>query len=153
MSRFNYKNFYNHHVEIFEKYSFVNSFNIEKRANLNKSIDDVVKCISKHKLSEPQVAELKDLRLKLIDKYKGNVLSNLFIKIVYPREQFKYSELLSREKKIDKLLNIGIIPQDLPNNSRPFQSSQTFNNVLFDDHIFECMKYYGHPPTFNKKAR
>lgn len=149
-----YKNFYDKINAELNNHNYFDCFRASSRILLIENAEEIVNYIGKGNVKADEIQQFKDLKDKLISKAEGGCISNLFLKIF--GQSKKLEEIRDRAfsiqfeiKKIDKLLRAKVTPKHLP----VFLNSvdaKVLNKLVFEDHIYERMAYFGHAFSFNE---
>jgi hypothetical protein len=132
-----------------ERFSFIDSLRLDKRRELVNLCVSTLEGIEQNPtLTQDKIEKIKELAKLGIDKAQGNALSNFFMTILFK----DYKSFTSLLKELNKLLKIdapaAIIATINNQLHKPqFKSSNLASSILFSQHIYEKMLYYGHRLT------
>ena len=151
-----YQGFYNKINNELTSFKELDYFHASSRILLIENAEEIVKYIEKGNVKIEEIQQLKELKDKLICKAEGGRISNLFLKIFGKSK--KLEEICDRSllihleiKKIDKLLRAKVTPERLPVFSNG-ANAKILNKLVFEDHLYERMVYFGDSFSFNKNG-
>jgi hypothetical protein len=127
-------------------FSFFDGFNLDKRKELVNLCIETLELAKKNTATDPSITpQIQELTKRAINKARGGMLSNFFLSIVSSDYKL-FTDLL---KNLDKLLSIKapaaiIASINSEANNRTSQPLLPHSKLLFSEHIYEKMVYYGH---------
>jgi hypothetical protein len=137
------------------EFRFFDNFSYTKRMGLIEDFHKIMHFICNNEVTQDQQIELKKLRVEIIKKSSGNFISNFFLKTFYqlPDCQVLLQEL---EENTDKLSELGLesglnLSQILINLGKS-KNAKKLESLLIKNHLYEHMKYFKHPLSFNEKG-
>lgn len=146
------KNYIDNVYKFYEQLEKKLGHDVKSREKALQCIKDINNYLSSDLRSDDHLEKFKNLRIKFLDKAKGGLISNIFLKIF----NFKKYDLLKQEtdsfeketKPINKLLKENVDPKFL--DAYLNKDKNLLDVVLFNYlHVYEKMSHFGHQLKLN----